>query len=63
MWKEIQKKMDDSAKIKSEAKRRDNFEKVMEFKEWLEENRQSLPFDERYIDQIIEEIGDYQRSF
>ncbi len=63
MWKEIQKKIDDPAEIKSEAKRRDNFEKVMEFKEWLEENRQSLPFDERYIDQIIEEIGDYQKSF
>jgi len=63
MWKEIQKKMDDSAEIKSEARRRAHFEKVMEFKEWLEENRRSLPFDERYIDQIIEKIGDYQRSF
>jgi ATP-dependent helicase/DNAse subunit B len=62
-WKEIQKKMDDSLKIKKEAKRREGFEKVMEFKEWLEENRQSLPFDERYIDQIIEEIEGYQRSF
>ena len=55
--------MDDSLKIKKEVKRRESFEKVMEFKEWLEENRQSLPFDERYIDQIIEEIEDYQRSF
>jgi CRISPR/Cas system-associated exonuclease Cas4 (RecB family) len=63
MWKEIQKKMDDSANMKKEVTRRDNFEKVMEFKEWLEANRQSLPFDERYIDQIIEKIGDYQKSF
>jgi len=35
----------------------------MEFREWVEENRQSLPFDERYITQIIEEIGDYKKSF
>ncbi len=24
----------------------------MEFREWVEENRQSFPFDERYITQI-----------
>ena len=29
----------------------------------MEENRQSLPFDERYITQIIEEIEDYKKSF
>ena len=63
VWKEIKKKMDDPAKVKSEAKRRENFEKVMEFKEWLEENRQSLPFDENYIGQIIKEIKDFQKSF
>ena len=62
-WKEIQKTMDDSFKIKKEAKRREGFEKVTAFKEWLEENRQSLPFYSEYIDQIIKEIEDYQSSF
>jgi EAL domain-containing protein (putative c-di-GMP-specific phosphodiesterase class I) len=35
----------------------------MEFREWVEENRQSLPFDERYITQIIKEMEDYKKSF
>jgi hypothetical protein len=62
-WKEIQKTMDDSFKIRKEAKRREGFEKVMQFKKWLHERRNSLPFDEKYIDRIIQEIEGYQRSF
>ena len=62
-WKEIQKKMDDPSKTRKEAKRRANFENIMEFRAWLEENRQSLPFDAEYMDHIIEEIEEYHRSF
>jgi len=61
-WKEIRKKMGDSVRGRKEAKMRADFEKVAEFKGWLLERRHSLPFDDRYIDQIIKEIEDYQKG-
>ena len=60
-WREIRKRMDDSSK-RGEARRTD-YQKVMEFKEWLHRRRPSLPLDKNYIDQMIEEIEEYQRRY
>ena len=60
-WREIRKRMDDSLE-RGEARRTD-YQKVMEFKEWLHRRRPSLPLDENYIDQMIEEIEEYQRRY
>jgi len=62
-WKDIQKKMGDSLRTEKEAKRRENFDNVRAFEEWLHEQRSSLPFDEKYIDRIIQEIEGYRKSF
>jgi RecB family exonuclease len=60
-WKEIQRKMDDPLK-RGEARSAD-FQRVMEFKEWLHRRRLSLPLDVNYIDQMIGEIEEYERRY
>jgi len=35
----------------------------LEFRTWIRETRSSLPFDEKYLDQIIEKIEEYLESF
>jgi ATP-dependent helicase/DNAse subunit B len=61
-WKEIRKRMEDSITTRKEAKKRESLESILEFKTWIRERRSSLPFDEKYLDQIIEEIEAYQKS-
>jgi RecB family exonuclease len=60
-WREIQRRMDDPLK-RGEARSAD-FQRVMEFKEWLQRRRLSLPLDENYMDQMIGEIEEYQRRY
>ncbi|MBW2342328.1 MAG: PD-(D/E)XK nuclease family protein, partial [Deltaproteobacteria bacterium] len=62
-WKEIKKKMDHSITTRKEAKKTENLESVLEFRTWIRETRSSLPFDEKYLDQIIEKIEEYLESF
>jgi len=60
-WREIRKRMDDS--LERGKARRTDYQKVMEFREWLHRRRLSLPLDENCIDQMIEEIEEYQRRY
>ena len=61
-WKKIQKMMIDTFKAKKDATKRERFNKVLEFKEWLLENYHSLPFDKGYLDEIMQEIEEFTNS-
>jgi hypothetical protein len=62
-WKEVQRKMAEPLEAKNEEKRKENLEQVLEFKRWLMDKRHSLPFDEDYIDKIVEAIENYRNTF
>jgi hypothetical protein len=62
-WKDMKMRMDRSSKAEKGAKGREDFDTVIEFKEWLLKNRHSLPFDEGYIDRMRATIEEYQSSF
>jgi hypothetical protein len=62
-WKKLSESMKKSLELKTESGRKRHFESVLSFKEKILNNRDSLPFHEDYIDELIFEIGKYEKEY
>ena len=62
-WKKVREYMEKAFNLKTESGRRNNFDKVMEFRNELENSRDSLPFDDDYIDELMDEIGEFEKDY
>ena len=62
-WKGVSRSMQQAFNLKTESGRRRHFESVMEYREWLRENNDSLPFYEEYIEELIRKIDEFEKAF
>jgi hypothetical protein len=62
-WKKIRVSMEKALSLKTESGRKNNFEKVMEFRNELENRRDSLPFDDEYINELLDEIKEFKKDY
>ena len=49
--------------MKTESGRRGHFESVMRFREKIKDGRDSLPFHDKYIDELLHDIGDFEKRY
>lgn len=62
-WKGISRSMQQAFNLKTESGRRRHFDSVMEYREWLRENGDSLPFYGEYIEELIQKIDEFEKAF
>jgi hypothetical protein len=62
-WKGISKSMQQAFNLKTESGRRRHFDTVMDFREWLRENGDALPFYKEYIEELIQKIDEFEKAF
>jgi hypothetical protein len=62
-WKKVQGFMEKAFSLKTPSGRKNNYEKVLEFRQDLETRRAVLPFYEEYIEKIINEIEGFEKTF
>ncbi len=62
-WKKAKEYMEKAFSLKRESDRRKNYEKVMEFRNEMENNRSSLPFLNEYINDLMDEIDEFERNY
>jgi len=62
-WKGVSRSMHQAFNLKTESGRRRHFDTVMEYKKWLRENSDSLPFYEEYIEELIQRINEFEKAF
>ena len=62
-WKGVSRSMQQAFNLKTESGRRRHFDTVMEYKEWLRENGDSLPFYGEYIEELIQNINEFEKAF
>ena len=62
-WKGVSRSMQQAFNLKTESGRRRHFDTVMEYKEWLRENGDSLPFYAEYIEELIQKIEEFEKAF
>jgi ATP-dependent helicase/DNAse subunit B len=62
-WKKVSESMKKSLELKTESARKRHFESVLNFKEKILNNRDSLPFHDDYIDGLILKIGKYEKDY
>jgi len=62
-WKTTSQSMQKAFNLKTESGRRGHFESVMRFKKKINDNRDSLPFYDDYIDDLLHEIGDFENRY
>ena len=55
--------MQQAFNLKTESGRRRHFDTVMEYKGWLRENGDSLPFYGEYIEELIQKIDEFEKAF
>ena len=62
-WRKVIESMKKSFDLKSEAGRKRHFESVVDFKAKMAGNRDSLPFHEDYINELIFEIEEFEEKY
>jgi ATP-dependent helicase/DNAse subunit B len=62
-WKKVRGYMEKAFSLKTERGRKNNYERVMEFRKELENNRDSLPFDDEYVNDLMDEIDGFKNKF
>ena len=62
-WKGIAKSMEKAFHLKTESARRRHFDTVMEYRDRLKVNRDSLPFYREYIEELIQKIEDFEETY
>ncbi len=62
-WKGIAKSMEQAFHLKTESARRRHFDTVMEYRDRLKVNRDSLPFYREYIEQLIQKMEDFEETY
>jgi RecB family exonuclease len=59
----ISRSMQQAFNLKTESGRRRHFETVMEYREWMRENADSIPFYREYIEGLIQKIDEFEKVF
>jgi hypothetical protein len=62
-WKGIAKSMEQAFRLKTESARRRHFDTVMEYRDRLKVNRDSLPFYREYVEEYIQKMGDFEEAY
>ncbi len=62
-WKGVSRSMQQAFNLKTESGRRRHFDTVMEYREWLSENGDSLSFYGEYIEELIQKIDEFEKDF
>ncbi len=62
-WKAIVLSMQKALHLKTESARRNHFETVLNYRDWLRENRGSLPFYADYIDELLDKIERFEEEY
>ncbi|MBW2609543.1 MAG: exodeoxyribonuclease V subunit gamma [Deltaproteobacteria bacterium] len=62
-WKTASQSMQKAFNLKTESGRRGHFEAVVRFRKKIEDDRDSLPFHGDYIDELLHEIGDFEKRY
>ncbi len=62
-WKAISLSMQKALHLKTESARRNHFETVMNYEEWLRENGDSLPFYADYIKELQDKIEHFKEEY
>jgi hypothetical protein len=62
-WEDILKNMQKAITLKTDSARRRHFESVMKFERKLAKRRNSLPFQNEYIDELLAEIKEFEKRY
>ena len=62
-WKGISRSMQQAFNLKTESARKRHFDTVMEYREWLRENVDTLPFYGEYVGELIQKIDEFEKAF
>ena len=62
-WKAIEQSMQQAFNLKTESGRRRHFESVMDHRDWLKKNGDSLPFHRGYIEELLQKIEDFEKAY
>ena len=62
-WRNIQESMEKAFNLKTESGRKSHFEKVMGFQAGIVNKQHSLPFDNDYINEVLDDIRGFEKSY
>ena len=62
-WKAVSLGMQKALQLKTESARRNHFETVMNYREWLRNNVECLPFHRDYIDELLSKIEHFAQEY
>jgi hypothetical protein len=62
-WEDIHKSMQKAVTLKTDSARKRHFESVMKFDRELRKRRNSLPFHNEYIDELLAELKEFEKSY
>ena len=62
-WKNVLESMQKAYKLKKESGRKGHFESVLRFGKEMDKNRNSLPFYNEYIDELLGEIKEFEKRY
>jgi RecB family exonuclease len=62
-WRAISQSMEKAVTLKTESGRKRHFEKVMGYREELMTSRESLPFYDDYIDELLKRLDDFEKRY
>jgi hypothetical protein len=62
-WKAVSLSMQKALHLKTESARKRRFETVMDYKDWLQKNGDSLPFYPDYIKELLDKIEHFEEEY
>ena len=62
-WKAIEQSMQQAFNLKTESGRRRHFESVMDHRDWLKKNGDSLPLHRGYIEELLQKIEGFEKAY